>query len=328
LSSSVVLVSTPLQAICAAEWLASQTPVQAKLILLHGRASERSPTQESQLTLTAETLGLAPSMTCFSSLDRSQPIRVLSSYGHLRQIYPLLSDAAELVIGNAASGVLMRAAANSFKGPVTVIDDGTISVPTMLSRRYLQTKPTGSLRNCLLGELEGKIRRRLNWFTLFPIESAGVESRQMNTLGLLRRKLAEMTPNLSPQTTFFLGQPGLASGNTSEKDFLAHLRLVRERVSGEILYLPHRRERQGEVNLAAAELNARVHYSALPIELAIGRELPVPETVISAGSTALFTLRLLLAGYETRLVMLVTQGVLTGRHFEDLCDQMAIIRWA
>lgn len=276
-------VESPLQLIGAAEWAHAhrvRVPVAGRLT--------------AQMSSTADEL-----------IARGAPFG--ETHPFLGIPWTLLARHRHWLVGDGFSGQFRLAAAVLRPQRITFLDDGANALPfadvILARRRYARP-----------GVAEGRVSALLAPFALHTVDSraarGGVDFFTAFDFGAARRAaLAERgvpalthdfaftrshrRPTALPSRRVVLGSAGPADGRITDG---AYLRWVRaEAASGDISYLPHRREPAHQRAAAAAVPGVHLVDTGLPVELALAGADAALEIVTLPSSTAT-TLPLVLAG--------------------------------
>ncbi|WP_460446984.1 hypothetical protein [Angustibacter aerolatus] len=224
--------------------------------------------------------------------------------------------AAPWVVGDVFSGRVQRELALDGSGELVVVDDGRATLHLL----DLRVAPAGTplprararvnaARRLLGSEAAARLRRaaqdgRLTVVTAYDVDVAlrlqlegmGVHLRR-HRFGWLREQPLPAAPG---QPTVVLGSAMVHDGLLRQEPYL---RWVRERAEhGPVAYYPHRREASETLGALSGVRHVRVYEPTVPVELSL-RGLDAGHSVVSLPSTTATTLRAVLEGRGTQLVV-------------------------
>ncbi|MBW3566676.1 MAG: hypothetical protein KY410_01735 [Proteobacteria bacterium] len=292
-----VFASSPLQVVCAAEFLASDICAgadQADLFVVNSvsLANARQAVETAvRCKLQFRQLG---SVRQFPVLDRWRLFHAV------RREVEALSEKDILAVGNPAYDLFADALGRAGRARKYVLDDGVMTI------RYLagivageknwsglpSTLPSRLTRKFLIGTSDAPDWSRLCWFSMFADYFPQLDNVMLNDFAKLRSRQS----NLSLESkVLFLGAPLASVGMYEEETYDRICRktatLLRNRYPDcELVYLCHRSE--GDAESTARSRFDSIEVSSGPVELRWlepGEHRPV--AIAGVMSSALFSLR-------------------------------------
>lgn len=298
-----IFASSPLQVVCAAEFLASDICAAADRVDLFV-VNSVSLSNARQTVETAVRCKLPfrqlGSVRQFPVLDRWRLFRAV------RREVAELSEEDVLAVGNPAHDLFADALGRAGHARKYVLDDGVMTI------RYLagiaegkkgwsglsSTLPSRLTKKILIGASDDPDWSRLEWFSMFADYFPQLANVTLNDFSQLRSRQSDLSPE---SKVLFLGAP-LASVGMYEKETYDHIcrravALLRARYPDcELVYLCHRSEADAES--AARSRFDSIEVSSGPVELRWlepGEHWPV--AIAGVMSSALFSLREILPGW-------------------------------
>jgi hypothetical protein len=256
-------------------------------------------------------VALEPTLAHLGGLDLPEGLSIGTSGGP-RAGRP--GDGRTWVVGDAFSGQVQRELALDGSGELVVVDDGraTLHLLALLAdgRPLVRARAEAGAGRRLLGRVATqRLRRAARDHRLTVVTAYDVDPEvrvRLERLGvrLRRHRFEWLRDQVRPQGT---EQPTVVLGSAMVQDGLVHappyVDWVLERAQdGPVAYFPHRREQGSTLDRLRAASAVRVYEPTVPVELSL-RGLDATHRVVCLPSTTATTLRLVLEGRGTRLVV-------------------------
>ncbi len=217
----------------------------------------------------------------------------------------LLADRRAWIVGDGLSGQFQLAMSVLGARSATFLDDGimTIQLARALAGTAALSRPghVVSRRRALIASLARErltaiaARESLTMFTVFA-EHPALRTLENHGAGIVENDFAWLRANARPISVasrrIVLGAAAVADGTL---DARAYIEWVRSAAVGGATYLPHRREPESLLACVAELPGVAVLRTGLPVELALAGTTE-PLDIVSLQSTAVVTLRIVLAG--------------------------------
>lgn len=218
----------------------------------------------------------------------------LYSIWKIRRICGLLQNANIVFIGDLGN-LLMRHFANCLPHKKTVIlDDGSATL------QYCSNRHKISMANATIGKhiklvlktfflgLRAKEPPHVDFFTVYRLKVPDGDGYIENDYSVLQGYAR--TNNVVIDDVYFLGGPLTEAGILSEKEYLWHLKRVREYfATRRVLYVAHRREKPEKLDKIETRTGLRIRYFEFPIEYQLALVGAKPAILASFFSSALIT---------------------------------------
>jgi len=219
--------------------------------------------------------------------------------------WALLADRREWVVGDGLSGQFQLAMSVLGSRSVTFLDDGimTIQLARALAGTAALSRPGQGMsrRRALIAGLARErlatiaARESLTMFTVFA-EHPALRALAHRGAGVVENDFAWLRENGRPTSLatrrVVLGAAAVADGTVEAGPYIEWVRSAAE---GGATYLPHRREPEWLLACVAALPGVTVLRTGLPVELVLAGATE-PLDIVSLRSTAVVTLRVVLAG--------------------------------
>ena len=315
--TTVVLVRTPLNVICAREAV-SHFGIDPSSVVL-GVFDHDRPAARRQLWSSLEDTGLLDHVRSVSLLT---PIVPVKSMRNVRQMAQHLGGPVDdLIIGSYMLGPFRQLMDLVEPRRTILVDDGAATERVAARRAtwtaggradpHLRWSNETTLENTA-DRLRGPLGRLLARTAIHPGYYADIASEPDQLTIFTYLELPQSVPDPIVRLTFdslradiagaprndatlFLGSPLVRTGKVDRAEYLSYLDRA-QRTVGDFVYLPHRHERPEDLRAIEQQTGVTIRHPSRCIELAIGRDLPVPERVVAPWSSALETLAVLLAG--------------------------------
>ncbi|HYI07946.1 MAG TPA: hypothetical protein VEK57_02640 [Thermoanaerobaculia bacterium] len=258
---TLIVVESPLQLLCAYEWILETRAPYVLIVRLIGAAGS-----DAQLKAMARELDVVVSRWIFlpPRVNLRYALAVISFLPALFRPYE------RLVIGNYFSGFLRIVAKLTRCRNVILLDDG---VATLLAGR----------------ELAAEKSPRFSVFTIFTLEPGHYRSYVRNSFRHLMRSTG--AESAEPNGVYFVGQKLVDIGALPLERYLDVVRLcVRDNPGAAVHYIPHRGESEEVIAAIGQEPGVELLKIDWNIEYYMVRNRITPARIYSVNSTALYSL--------------------------------------
>ena len=206
-----------------------------------------------------------------------------------------------LFIGNYLSELHRQMARDFAPRAVWSLDDGTATLWVNKLRRQAgpgrkkaRLRLPSLVKHVFFGVRDAHVDR-LNYFTIYPVDSRPGEEVVKNTYERLRG-LPKSWQRV--EEVYFLGEPYYEKQvMPSLEIYMGYLKAVREYFGNRpVVYLPHRREDAGKLKVIEREFGMTIKSFGLPIEYALCKHGIRPATVATLVSSAVGNLHAIFRG--------------------------------
>lgn len=147
------------------------------------------------------------------------------------------------------------------------------------------------LRYIIMGLSTSFDKHRINYFTMFDLKAINNEEIIKNRF-LFMQEYA-LKKKIDENTIYFLGQAMVEDGWVSSDNYFIFLQKIKDYFKNknfDIIYIPHRREKELEKLELLADSHFKIEKLSMPIELFFLRAETLPQEICSFLSTALYSI--------------------------------------
>lgn len=316
MTSALICVGSPLQAICAIEAIAVYSINQYKILVID------DGTRLPQIRKLFDEKGFRYTIIPFHVPSWKNIMRMIECVNPFKGKYDYLLMGDYRLTGNRMECVPLI----KNHGKIVYLDDGSYIVSW--SKGLIEEKGITKLRNRLM-EMACEIRG-ISYKNIFTMFSKDIQMPGYNIQENLLTQLQISSDSIGHEV-LFIGTNPLGEGGYCTFmgiDFSHYLEVLKRMLSdireknkdARIIYIPHGRDISEETRDICNELG--IEYKKMPvcIELYVLTLKTSPKEIWSFGSTALYTLRRLCPGSE--LVNITIEGTIENsvEQYKELAD--------